>query len=591
MIGTVLNGRYEILEKLGGGGMAVVYKARDVYLSRPVSLKVLRPQFSHDAEFLARFRREAQAVASLSHPNIVSLYDVGEDGDVRYLVMEYVEGVTLKDRIAEKGPLPPAEAVRIAVEILDALEHAHSRRVIHRDIKPHNILLDRFDKVKVTDFGIARALNGTTLVHTGNIVGSAYYFSPEQAQGRISDERSDLYSVGVVLYEMLTGRVPFQGESPVAVALKHVQEEPVPPSHINPQVPPGLDQVVARALAKDPSRRYQSAAEFRRDLLSVGLGGRPRRPEKMGVGRPALQVFFFWLGLLLVFLAALGFGIYLFHRWFEVPTVRVPDVRREDLVVAQERLQAAGLRGEVVGHRFDSEVPANYVLEQDPPPGEEVKRGRKVELLLSRGPELVLVPGVVGKTRDEALVILENAGLKGEETQAYDERVPAEVVISQRPAEGNRVGKGTTVSLVVSKGPPPPPFPMPDLRGQTQDEARRSLAAAGLRLGEVREELGSYPRGQVAGQDPPPGTRVREGEVVNLVVSAGCARESRRVYPVTEEATVRVLLVDRAGERVLHEAPHVPGDQVEVIACWSGEVARIQIFYDGLLAGEEVLTP
>ncbi len=589
MIGTVLNGRYEILEKLGGGGMAVVYKARDVYLSRPVSLKILRPQFSHDAEFLARFRREAQAVASLSHPNIVSLYDVGEDGDIRYLVMEYVEGVTLKERIAKEGPLPPAEAVRIAVEILDALEHAHSRRVIHRDIKPHNILLDRLNKVKVTDFGIARALNGTTLVHTGNIVGSAFYFSPEQAQGRLSDERSDLYSVGVVLYEMLTGRVPFQGESPVAVALKHVQEEPVPPSHINPRVPPGLDQVVARALAKDPSRRYQSAAEFRKDLLSVGLGGRPRAPKAPGA--PAGRRLLFWLGLFSVFLAALGFGIYLFHRWFEVPTVRVPDVRREDLVVAQERLQAAGLRGEVVGHRFDSEVPANYVLEQSPAPGEEVKKGRKVELILSRGPELVLVPGVAGKPREEAVELLENAGLRVEESQAYDERVPAGVVISQRPVEGNRVGRGTTVSLVVSKGPPPPPFPMPDLRGQTQDEARRSLAAAGLRLGEVREELSSYPRGQVAGQDPLPGVRVREGDTVNLVLSAGCARESRRLYPVTEEATVRVVLMDQAGERVLHEAPHVPGEQVEVTACWSGEVARIQVFYNGILAGEEVLVP
>ncbi|MCL6581740.1 MAG: Stk1 family PASTA domain-containing Ser/Thr kinase, partial [Firmicutes bacterium] len=266
LLGVVLGGRYEILEKLGAGGMAVVYRAVDTLLQRPVTVKVLRSELAGDEAVVKRFRREAQSAASLSHPNVVGVYDVGRQDDVHYIVMEYVEGKSLKDIIAERGPLPAEEALRIARQICEALRHAHGHHIIHRDVKPHNVLITPEGRAKVTDFGIAGAATTSTVTYPGVLLGTVYYFSPEQAQGKYGDERSDLYALGVVLYEMLTGRVPFEGESPVSVALKQIREEPRPLRELNPRVPPAAERVVLRAMAKAPELRYQSAAEMLKDL-------------------------------------------------------------------------------------------------------------------------------------------------------------------------------------------------------------------------------------------------------------------------------------------------------------------------------------
>ncbi|HLN61257.1 MAG TPA: Stk1 family PASTA domain-containing Ser/Thr kinase, partial [Symbiobacteriaceae bacterium] len=264
--GTFLANRYRIGERIGGGGMALVYRARDEQLGRDVAVKVLRGQFGTDEEFIRRFRREAQNAASLSHPNVVQIFDVGRDDDQYFIVMELVEGQTLKELIQRQGPLPIAEAVRISAEILGALEHAHTNRIVHRDIKPHNILISRDGHAKVTDFGIARATTTDTVTHTGSIMGSAHYFSPEQANGQPTGEKSDIYSMGIVLYEMLTGTVPFTGDSPITVALKHIRDRVVPATQLNSEVPVELDEIILRALEKEPEDRYPSAAAMRQAL-------------------------------------------------------------------------------------------------------------------------------------------------------------------------------------------------------------------------------------------------------------------------------------------------------------------------------------
>lgn len=633
LVGRTLNDRYEILERLGGGGMAVVYKARDTRLGRPVSIKVLRDQYTMDADFLSRFRREAQAVASLSHPNIVSIYDVGRDGDVHYLVMEYVEGETLKTKIARERPLPPAVAVDITLQILEALEHAHRRRVIHRDIKPHNIMITRDGLVKVTDFGVARA-DGGTIVHTGAIVGSAHYFSPEQARGGHVDARSDLYSLGVVLFEMLSGRLPFDGENPLSVALKHVQERPPSARTLQPSVPPALDRIVARALAKDPARRYASVAEFRADLrawqrsdpapllpaaavaeaagtreeaggseedtfvvrdrlLDEALGEEesPEEAEAPPEGRDLWRRALAVLGVLAVVAAGAGYGLYAFLRWFNVPSVQVPGVVGLSLPDAQRELSRAGLGWEVGATRSSRDVPANYVLSQNPAAGEEVKRGRRIQLVLSKGPDLVEVPDVTGKHRYEARNVLENLGFAVDESERYDETVNADYVIEQSPRGGNRVEQGSTVYLRVSLGPPPPPFPMPNLVGGTRDDADRILADTGLRPGVVTEALTGFPAGVVASQSPAPGVTVRAGEAVDLVVSSGCAATTPRSVPITGPGPVllRAVLSDRSGERVIYEARHQPGERAAFDVCWDGIAARLLLYADGELVSREVL--
>ncbi|NLT95005.1 MAG: Stk1 family PASTA domain-containing Ser/Thr kinase, partial [Clostridia bacterium] len=272
MIGKKIANRYEILALIGGGGMSLVYQAKDIFLNRIVALKVLREQYASDNDFVRRFRREAQAVASLSHPNIVNIYDVGRDQHIHYLVMEYVKGKTLKEIIDERAPLPLNEVIDIVKQICDALEHAHENSIVHRDIKPHNILITRGGRGKVTDFGIARAASTATVTHTRGIIGSVHYFSPEQAKGEITDEKSDIYSLGIVLYQMVTGRLPFEGESPISVALMHIQNQPVPPSQYNPHITEAMEKIILKAINKKPDERYENVAKLRLDLRMALLG-------------------------------------------------------------------------------------------------------------------------------------------------------------------------------------------------------------------------------------------------------------------------------------------------------------------------------
>lgn len=545
MAGKILDNRYEILEQVGGGGMALVYRARDIYLNRTVAIKFLREQFTSDEEFVSRFRREAQAVASLSHNNIVSIYDVGHSGDTYYLVMEMVEGRNLKELIKEKGPLPLEQAVDIARQICDALEHAHEHRIIHRDIKPHNIIITTAGVVKVTDFGIARAVSTATVTHTGNIMGSVHYFSPEQARGEIADERSDIYSLGVVIYEMVTGVLPFDGESPISVALKKIQNDPVSPREVNGQIGEALEKTILIAMNKDPKLRFKSVSDLRANLLSAQLYNRldkipakvsedtvilPKLQKKLAEKRgekaqqnPMNAPLKVWTWVI-VGLILLGFvlGMYLSANVMAREEVTVPDVKEKTVDEATAEFQKVGLLLEVSKKANHPTVKEGLIISQSPRGQEIVRKSTKILVTVSDGPSLVKVPDVLHGSASAAEISLDNYGLDSVITRVYNSQVPEGEVIDQEPDANAEVAQGSTVKLIVSKGPEPVWIKMPKLTGYSLAEAGEILKLNNLTLEVVQPEVSyQYEEEIVIRQDPGPDSEILQGAVVNLVVSAG----------------------------------------------------------------------
>lgn len=618
MTGKVLANRYRIGERIGGGGMALVYRAEDMQLGREVAVKVLRSQFGSDEDFVRRFRREAQNAASLSHPNVVQIYDVGREDDQHYIVMELVEGKTLKALIQEQGPLPVAQAARIAGEILRALDHAHAQRIVHRDIKPHNILISKDGRVKVTDFGIARATTTDTVTHTGSIMGSAHYFSPEQANGQVTGDRSDIYSVGIVLYEMVTGTVPFQGESPITVALKHIRERPVSPAQLNPEVPVELEQIILRALEKEPDDRYPSAAAMGEALVKfvqdheAGLthmhsgdfptmdlramksrkhlleGGPDGEPEPPAGGRRRSRTWAWVLAIALVVVGITGVGAWAFIRFLEVPTVQVPNVVGDHLKDAQEELEAAGLTWTMGVEEYNDQVPQNHVIRTQPEPGTLVKKNRKIQLDLSIGQEMKQVPDVRNQTVEEATAVLESELFQVEVTEEPN-RAPEGQVVDQLPTPLTSLKAGSTVNLVVSSGP----LRVPKLAGQTLEQARQMLGAAGLKPGEVTYVPdATNPKDVVLSSDPPQDAAVDPGQVVNLTASQGTPEakpfekvvtipgENGRTYPV------RIALVDVVNGVPTEHPPVVneqrrAGEKITIRGTFQGE-GYLRVIVGGL---------
>src|SRR5215210_67610 len=413
---TVIDERYRVIDRLGSGGMADVYCAEDTQLGRKVAVKLLYRRFAEDEEFVERFRREASSAAGLQHPNIVGVFDRGEWDGTYYIAMEYLQGHTLKQLVRDHGAMPPDLAVDITIQVLRAAKFAHKRGVVHRDIKPHNVILDEEGRAKVTDFGIARA-GASDMTETGSIMGTAQYLSPEQAQGQPVSPRSDLYSIGVMLYELLTGQVPFDAESPVTIALKHVSEDPVPPSQLNPAVPPALDAVVLRALEKEPVARFAEADEFAAALLDARE--RPTVVEKRVEAYPMPPDPFveeeqrersrWWLWLLLaLLLIGLAVGAYLLLAPEKKP---VPDVVGNTSAVASQRLQNAGFEVNIETVQSDT-VPDDRVATQDPQPGEEARDGSTVTIIVSSGPGNATVPGVAGRKQAVAEDMMKEAGFK-----------------------------------------------------------------------------------------------------------------------------------------------------------------------------------
>lgn len=558
MVQRILDQRYELEELIGGGGMADVYKARDCLLNRPVAVKILHEEFKQDKEFVDKFQREAQAAARLSHPNIVNIYDVGvADGD-HYIVMEYVPGRTLKDRIRQEGHLSVSESLRVAREIAEALAHAHANNLVHCDIKPHNILMMADGHAKVADFGIARAVTESTMTYSGNVIGSVHYFSPEQAKGTMITPKSDVYSLGVVLYEMLTGKLPFTGDNPVSIAVKHLQEEPVPVRQIDPAIPPVVEAIVSKAMSKDPAMRPTSA-ELVQDIsqaermLMAGSQPMPqmapmaqdpdatqvlprvqptqqplpprRAPQDEGyeADEPEKEKSIFKskkfiAGLLVVLLAGFFVGAFMsYGKFWSTAEVTVPDVTGKQMTLARQILEDKKLRVNVA-ETYNADVPAGQVVSQNPTAGSKVKEQRLVTIYVSKGGEEIEMPDLTGLSKSDAEAQLKKMGLKlGSVYEKYSNE-EAGTVIKQDPKAGTKISRGQTVDITVSKGKQSHKVSVPDVTGVSLDAAKAALQSRGLKVGSVSKQESRQAAGTVVSQSPASG-EVEEGSSISLVIA------------------------------------------------------------------------
>jgi serine/threonine-protein kinase len=535
MLGRVFNQRYRLKEKIGSGGMAEVFLADDLLLGREVAVKVLHPQFASDPAFIQRFRQEAQSAANLNHPNIVSIYDWGNEGDLYYIVMEYVEGRDLKDILRSEGRLLPERAAEIAAEVSAALQFAHRRNLVHRDIKPHNIFITGLGQVKVMDFGIAREGNGSGITQTGVVMGTPQYIPPEQAQGLAVDGRSDIYSLGVVLYEMLAGQVPFDDPNPVTTAYKQVREDPVPPTVIDPEIPPTLEAIVMKAMAKNPANRFQSAQEMKADLLrfleGMPVSATPVLPQATYAGAAAAPVAergssgrrWIWvaavavtvlviLGIVLALVFAGGGG-----------SVEVPNLQGMTEEDARRSLESLGLKmGEVVGQYIeDKGQKVGVVISQDPEWGTKLAKGEKVNVTVTRE---LRMPDVVGESRSQAEDTLKKMGISYIEVSNTPVENPdaVNVVLSQDPAVGSLITPKVTVKLEV--GSEQKKKAVPDVADMKQADAEAALKEAGFEVTVQEEASSEVPKGEVIRQSPLAQQKVPEGSTVTIVVSTGPAK-------------------------------------------------------------------
>lgn len=555
LVGKVIGNRYEMLEKIGEGGMATVYKARCNILKRYVAVKVLREEFTTDEEFIRRFNTEAQAAASLTHPNIVSIFDVGHEDNVYYIVMELVQGKTLKEIINEDGVLPWKWSVNIAIQVASALETAHKNNIVHRDIKPHNIIITEDGIAKVTDFGIAKAVSNSTITAFGTTIGSVHYFSPEHARGGYTDAKSDIYSLGVVMYEMLTGRVPFDADTPVSIALKHMQEKPVEPMKLNPSIPFAINKIIMKAMEKEPSLRYQNATEMLKDLSMAlkdpeggfvksnaeklqytqrvpVLGEEPQVEVKKDGKKGKLAKYFeehptakkVWITVIIAVLVILiplagFFGVQALLKAGLPKDVNLPNFAGQTLEEAKVTLGKTKLTLETE-EVFDDEAEAGKIISQEPPysEGATVKENTTVKLKISKGSEMVEMIKVVGMTYEEAEQKLKDElHLNVERKEETSKTVEKDIVIKQDIAEGKQIKVGETVTLTVSIGTGLKDVAMPYVIGDTEAEAKKKLAD--LTVIVAYEEDMSKADGKVLKQSIEAGTTVEEKTKVTITVN------------------------------------------------------------------------
>ena len=611
----MLANRYELIRKIGGGGMAVVYLAYDTSLDRQVAIKLLREEYVDDPDFIRQFQKEAKAVARLSHQNIVNIYDFGESDGVTYLVMEYVEGSTLKEIIAQYGPLPIGQVIDYSVQLCYGLAQAHSQQIVHKDIKPHNIMIDRNHVVKITDFGIAQAMNNLTITHNKGILGSAHYFSPEQARGERVDFESDIYSLGVVMYEMVTGKVPFTGDNPVSVALKHMQEQPASLLAQRADVPLELERIIFKALEKNPAYRFGSMQEMADALLDLQLyleergyyqqnsperdygkvAYRETEPERKdaveeeledgedrtrvmkhgyleegtsGTGKRKTKkknVLILVAAAVLLFLAS----FWAVQGFLSRDEVTVPDLQDKTVLEAEELLSKSKLKIKVEDEVYDAQVEKDHIISQLPKAETKVKEGREVTVVVSLGSNEVTVPDLSGKTEQEARIALENEGLEvGEVTKATDSNQPVDVVIYQSIGQGETVTAGTKVNLIINEKAEPEVVmtSVPYLVGKSLEEARKALAAANLKEGTVSEASSDqYYSNVVITQQLAAGSSVAEGTAVNFTVSTGPGPEQSAQFEliIPEDGTVVATLTDTAGTSVIYQKECVAGERVQ----------------------------
>ncbi len=556
MIGKMLGQRYEIIEKIGGGGMALVYKAKCNLLDRFVAIKILKDEFVDDDEFVRKFRRESQAAASLSHPNIVNIYDVGieqeEDKKIHYIVMEYIDGKTLKQLIVEKGRLSVDETINYSNQIASALSTAHENGIVHRDIKPHNIMITKDNRVKVTDFGIARAATSSTMTTKSDVLGSVHYFSPEQARGGYTDDKSDIYSLGIVMYEMVTGKLPYQGESPITVALKHVQEDIVPPREINREIPLGFEKIILKAVQKRQADRYKNIKELIEDLKLVKVN---RKIEDIDTGDsfdshtkiiPAVgfeddkvkskinnkknknkksggkEVF---LGIILAFLLVAGIymGYFQFKSFLSNEEIVVPNLEKMQEAEAEAKVKALGLDFRVVSRIKDADYEEGQIISQEQAPNSKVKKGYPISVTVCSGQDLVSVPRVTNRSFEDADDLIKAEGLRvGSVDYENSDDIPVDVVIRQDPQASSEVAPNTRVNLIISKGKKVTYVDMIKLVGLSITEATKELTKLNLEVGDTKYEPNEeVEKDIITWQSYEVGTELETGTAVDLYISSG----------------------------------------------------------------------
>lgn len=581
----LLAGRYELIEKIGDGGMAVVYKAKDRLLNRYVAVKILRPEFTRDAQFIESFRKESQAAAGLQHPNIVNVYDVGKEGNIYFIVMELIDGRPLSDIIEENGPLDYRHVIEIGKQVAAALSLAHKNHIIHRDVKPHNIMITKDGIAKLADFGIAKAISSATIVNKeegGQVMGSVHYFSPEQARGKYVDEKSDVYSLGIVLYEMLTGEVPFDGENPVEIALMHINEDIKPPSEVIENVPPALEKIILKATDKIQSNRYEDAEAMYEDLnnvdfLSKKVGNdilmegakRKKTPVKIdeeneaklnsiisdggkksskkkhkSSGEPSkFKKMMPWIISLIALIILGAVGGYLISSKLlndNSGDIEVPSLKGMTYEEASDELDSLKLKIVKGDEVYSADIEKGKIVSQSPIAKSKVKEGTKVKVNISKGKKAGLVPDVVGKKFNESDI----ASLLGqygfslgnvtyEESDKYDEGV----IISQNPSAGSNQKSGSSVSLVVSKGKKEK-SKVPTLTGLTADQAVQALNDAGLDVGDISyEESNVYGKDYVMWQQYSAGTELKKGTSVSIKISKGMPEVPESPKPGSDDGS------------------------------------------------------
>ncbi|WP_449539965.1 Stk1 family PASTA domain-containing Ser/Thr kinase [Ferdinandcohnia sp. Marseille-Q9671] len=645
LIGRRLSGRYKILEVIGGGGMANVYLARDVILERDVAIKVLRLDFSNDEEFIKRFRREAHAATSLVHPNIVGIYDVGEEEDIYYIVMEYVPGQTLKQYIQRNAPLHSKEAINIMMQLTSAISHAHQNQIVHRDIKPQNILIDHDGTVKVTDFGIAVALSSTTITQTNSVLGSVHYLSPEQARGGLSTRKSDIYSLGIVMFELLTGRVPFEGESAVSIALKHLQSETPSPKRWNATIPQSVENIILKSTTKDPFHRYDTVEEMEVDLqtalypdrlneekfvipntddevtkaipiikdsnpapmteTAVRKSQKNQSPTDSDQPKPKKKKNKLLVTLAIIFFLIIAAGVSIvtiIPALFLPKDVDVPDVTNMTYEEAENELQESGFKiGDTI-ELSDEDIPQGYIIKTDPEAGRTVKEGATIDLYESIGKEKQKFQDYIGENIDEVMERLEKEGYLAVSFDEEFNESAAGTILSQSIEEGEEVvPEETKVSFVVSKGAET--IILRDFKDYTEKAILDYAGTEGLVIEFEEEFSDTIPDGSVISQSPEKGAKLKKGDTVKVIMSKGPEpKEPKQVtqtitipYTADEEGTpqqVKIYIqdVNNSITTVYREFP--------ITATWTEDItftinpdesAKYVIFVDGVPYEEKVI--
>lgn len=624
MVGNILGNRYEVLERIGTGGMSLVYRARDITLNRLVAVKILKHQWAEDDEVVRRFEQEARAAASLVDRHIVQVYDVGRDEpDIHYMVMELVGGETLRAKLDREAPLATNTAMEIADQVAQGLEMAHARKLVHRDIKPQNVLIAPQGDVKVTDFGIAYAATTGTLVNTGSLLGTVQYLSPEQARGKLIGPQSDLYSLGVVLFEMLTGKLPFESDSAIGVAIKHLQDEPPRIDALRPEVPSQVADIVERALSKDPAERYQSAHALRQDIgrflhpqvesqepqtvAAVPQAALPRRtgrtadkPPEAEPKRTRKWLPYAIVAAVVVLLAA-GTA-FAFNRWINPPLEGVPNVHGQTVAAARRVLQQRHLSVQVGGRASSNTVPANHVLRENPSAGTRVKPGQSVVLLLSSGPNLVRVPGLARDNESLAKQSLKILGFKVHVSQIASS-LPKGEVARQSPRGGKKVPEGSTVKLWVSNASKQATGLMPNLIGFTVSQASGLLVGDNVTMTTAGTTYSTQPMNTIIDQSPAPYSSLPGVESVSVTVSSGPTPISKSLLvnhsivripippSVSPKSLLKIVVTDDADNQEVDYQQVNPGQTIEYPVLWYGNGGQLLWYINGQAQAPRPLVP